>query len=154
MFDTNWSILGNILALFLILIVKHFLVGLIENTSAYKAKMSQGQGWMAFLNVTAGLNAVLTFLIFLIPVGRLWALAYAVIDFAIHWLFGYYRAKGKLPTVSAGNLQTAEGWLSKLSNWYGSINSASFLGMAASAVTLLQSKGSIVTDLLTFLKGF
>ena len=154
MFDANWSIWGNILALFIILVLKHFLVGLIEKSPIYKAKMSQGQGWMAFLNVTAGLNAILTFLIFLIPVGRLWAIVYALVDFGIHWLFGYYRVKGQLPTISEGNVATAVGWLTKLGKWYSSINSASFLGMAASAVTLLQSKGSIATDVLNFLKGF
>lgn len=153
MFDSHWPFWANILALFIVLVIKHFLVNFIQQSSAYKAKMAQGQGWMAFLNVAAGLNGILTFLIFLIPVGRLWALVYGLIDFSIHWLLGYYKTKGKLPTVSTGNVQTAKGWLSSLGDWYHSLNGASFLGMAASAVTLLQSKGSIVTDVLKFLTG-
>lgn len=153
MFDSHWPFWANILVLTVILIVKHFLVNLIQTTTTYKTQMAKGQGWMATLNVVSGLNGILTFLIFLIPVGRLWAILYAIIDFAIHWFLGYYKIKGQLPTVSQGNVATAKGWLVSLGNWYHSINTAGFLGMAASAVTLLQSKGSILTDVLSFLQG-
>lgn len=154
MFDASWPIWGNILALFIVLLVKHFLVELIQKTPAYSQAMAKGQGWMAFLNVNSGLNAILTFLIFVIPAGRFWAVVYAVIDFLVHFIFGYYRAKGRLPTISQGNLVTAKGWLTSLGKWYTGINSASYLGMAGAAVTLISGKGSLLTDVLNFLKGF
>jgi hypothetical protein len=153
MFDSQWPWWANLIALAIILFVKHLIVQRIENTAAYKAKMSQGQGWMAFLNVISGLNGILTFLIFLIPVGLVWAIVYGLIDVAVHWLLGYYKIKKQLPTVSAGNVTTAKGWFGDILSWYQSLSGVSYLSMAASAIGLLSGKGSLLTTVESFLKG-
>lgn len=143
---------ANFAFLAVLLIAKYFLIGQIEKTQYYIDRMT-GKGWMAATNVMAGLNGLVTALVLLIPAGLHWAIVFAVIDAAIHWLIGYYKHKKMLPHIDAGNIETAKTWLSQAWTWVSTIHAASYVSIATSIFTFVQQHPTALSQVLTWIKA-
>lgn len=147
----HFPIWANWLFLVLALVVKYIVVDQIEKTAWYNTTTS-GKTWMPQVLIVAGLNAIVTIGILFFLVGLFWAIVLGFIDFAIHFLVGYWKQKHKLPTVSAGNVVVAKGWFKKLLSYAGAIHVTSYLGIASSVMGLMTNKGTgtIIHMLLSF----
>lgn len=146
MFVHAWPVWANFVLLVAILAGKWLGVKYLEKTPGIQG-FFVGKGWAATANLNAGLNAVATFVIFLLLAGLKWAIVFALIDFAINYLMSYYQQRHKLPTLTTSNVSTAQGWWADVKSWFAGLNLASYLTMASTVVSL-ASGNSIFSTIL------
>lgn len=128
---------GSIVVLAAVLIAKYLVISRVERTT-FITHLLDGKGWMAILNIISALNALVTFGLLLLVCGVFWAAVAALLDFAMHWFMGYYKAKKAMPTIDQGNIAQAEAWLTKIGKWFAAIHSASYIAIATAVIDFVQ----------------
>jgi hypothetical protein len=151
MFFTALPVWANLLILAVLLVVKYFAINAIEKTTYYTSRMASGVGWMAANNIIAGLNAVVTFLILLIPAGLAWSIILGIGDGLLHWLIGYWKVKKMWPKISASNVADGEAYAKKAAGWVMAIHASSYLTLASYVTSYLTSHPAVLTKILTAL---
>jgi hypothetical protein len=118
-----WCIAVLIGAFFL----QNYLVTLVMNSTWAQTKIT-AKGWAGLLNVTSALHAILMFGILLLCIGLTWAAIVAVAFGIAEYIFGYWEAKNRLPTLTTAKVLSAV-------NLITTVKSISYTGIFA---TLLQ----------------
>lgn len=125
-----WAV---IVVLALILVAKYWVINRIEKTPYYHAQVD-GKGWMAMTNIIAGLNAIVTAALLLLPAGLFWAITLGLVDGIVHWLVGYWKVKKMWPKIDAGNIADGQAYLKKASKWVLALHGASYVSIATYVV--------------------
>jgi hypothetical protein len=156
MFISSWPWWANALILAAIPVLKWFAIKYVEKSSWF-TKLSAGKSWMATANITALLNAAVTFAILFLPAGLIWAFLLGILDGVVHWLIAYWQRKKALPTVSAGNISTAEAWWTDIKSWFSALPLSTYLSIggwvASETLTGSTTFSSAFNLLLTFIKS-
>ena len=141
---------GAIAALAIVLIAKYFLIAKIEKSPFYAAQVT-GKGWMATLLIISGLNAIVTGALLLLVTGLFWAVVITILDFALHFLTGYYKIKKALPKIDAGNVDEAKSWFASATKWIAALHGTSYISIAVYVYDFVAKHPEWATKALAFL---
>lgn len=144
MIDYHWPFWANIILIAVLLLAKYFILDRVTKTMYYTNAV-KGKGWMATLNISAGVNALVTAIVFVFAVHLPWAILLGVADFAIHWLIGYWRIKKHWPVISSGNVTEAKGWVTSAWKWVTTIQVASYVSMASWVLDFVDKHPNLST---------
>jgi hypothetical protein len=75
----------------------------------------------------------------------------ALVDGVVHWLIAYWQRKGKLPTISDGNVTTAKSWWAEIKSWFSSISVGTYISIASTVAGYAVNHGSAITSLISSL---
>jgi len=153
MFVHAWPLWANLGILIVLLMTKWLGIKYVEKTAAYR-QLIVGKGWMATASLTAGVNALVMFVLLFLWVGTGWGLVLALVDGAIHWLLGYWQKKHQLPTLSAGNVSTGMLWWSEVKSWVSAIHVGTYVTIAGWVMSYGLGHSSSIGTVFSLIKTF